>query len=133
MKPSFVVLAFCLAALPVASHADPVPMSAGHLPMPREGTQVGILRENLSIDVRFDAMAVVAKLVLENRGAATTVPVGFPCYTQLDEDVVGLRCETELRVHHARHRPSSEARRRQLDPLHALEPNARRAGVIPAG
>ena len=98
MKPSFVVLAFCLAALPVASHADPVPMSAGHLPMPREGTQVGILRENLSIDVRFDAMAVVAKLVLENRGAATTLPVGFPCYTHLDEDVVGLRCETELRV-----------------------------------
>jgi hypothetical protein len=90
------VLASLFAA--TAALADPSPMSAGGLPAPATSTTVALAREELTIDVGLTAAAVKAAMVLENRGPAARLDVGFPCDAGLDRGVAGLDCKTPIVV-----------------------------------
>jgi hypothetical protein len=99
---SVVVLVAVATSWPGAVCADPVPMSAGLVPVPQESTEVALVSEDLSVDVHFSSMDVVAKIVLENRGKAASLQVGFPCLPstgpETDPETVGLSCDTKIAV-----------------------------------
>src|SRR5262245_24397954 len=90
--------------------ADPHPMGAGGQPGPGGPTEVAIAREVLDIDVRLDRVVVVADLRLENRGAATTMSVGFPCRRTAPPGVTAFLCNTPLEVQVAGRRVKARLR-----------------------
>jgi hypothetical protein len=80
------------------ARADPQPMSAGGLPAPATSTTVALAREELVIEVNTTSAEVTAALMLDNRGPATRLEVGFPCERSVDPGVAALDCRTPITV-----------------------------------
>jgi hypothetical protein len=93
MRAAAIVLLCCGSAA-----ADPMPMSAGDVPAPSSSTEIALAREELTIELTRKAAEVTAVLFLENRGAATSLPVGFPCDAGEDPGMLGLDCKTRIAV-----------------------------------
>ena len=91
-------LAVLLLLLTSVAAADPQPMTSGGQVAPTTSTEIAIAREDLAIDVGFEEMEVDATLILENRGEAKALDVGFPCDVKPGPLVTGLGCQTRLDV-----------------------------------
>lgn len=100
MKGSaFRVLSVGAFALLVAasSFADPIPLLAGRPLQPLRKTAVGIVEEDLSIDVTINRLNVKAIFHLKNYGENSAFPVGFPCDPDFP-DMAGMSCRSPLKV-----------------------------------
>lgn len=80
-----------------SSFADPIPLLAGRPLQPLKKTTVGIVEEDLSIELTTNKLNVKAILHLKNYEESSAFPVGFPCDPDLP-DMTGMSCRSPLHV-----------------------------------
>jgi hypothetical protein len=98
MRVPSVVLAVVGVVWSTAALADPHPMSSGANPAPTTDAEVAMVAETLAIDIGPRTASVNAAVTLENRGAATSLVVGFPCATGPDAGAVDPPCKLPVKV-----------------------------------
>lgn len=98
MKRGLVSIAIILfLSNPHPIFGDPMPLSAGAALQPMTNTNVAIVKEDLSIELSYERIAVHASFTLQNQGKATSFPVGFPCEPH-NAEVAGMTCRDPLRI-----------------------------------
>ncbi len=87
-----------LLLVPAVAAADPHPMASGASPAPAAATDVALTQEHLTIAIDLRDANVTAAITLVNKGAATTLDVGFPCSTGDSAGQIDVPCKVPLTV-----------------------------------
>ena len=87
-----------LLLVPTIAAADPHPMASGASPSPGSTTDVALTQETLTIAIELRDASVTAAITLVNKGAATTLDVGFPCSSGDSAGQVDVPCKVPLTV-----------------------------------
>ncbi len=90
--------ALLLLLVPAVAAADPHPMASGASPAPAGATDVALTNETLTIAIDLRDASVTAAITLVNKGAATTLDVGFPCATGDAAGQIDVPCKVPLTV-----------------------------------